>query len=35
MIIIKNDKERLKVNTEDKYRNLSAGEKNRKRIWKK
>ena len=29
------DKERLKEQAKDKYRNLSEEEKNKKRIWKK
>ena len=31
----KNDKERLRDDARDKYRNLSEEEKNKKRIWKK
>ena len=30
-----NDKERLREQTRDKYRNLSEEGKNKKRIWKK
>ena len=30
-----NDKERLRGQARDKYRNLSEEEKNKKRIWKK
>ena len=30
-----NDKERLREQARDKYRNLSEEEKNKKRIWKK
>ena len=31
----KNDKERLRGNARDKYKNLSEERKNKKRIWKK